>query len=49
MKKQNGNRFALSGNSSFIILPSAFPKTGQGGNRVAVRHGGDQKQMKKYE
>ena len=28
MKKQNGNRFALSGNSSFIILhfPSALPE-----------------------
>jgi hypothetical protein len=31
MKKQGGNRFALAGNSAFILLPSAFPQ----------RHGGD--------
>jgi len=31
MKKQGGKRFVLAGNSTFILLPSAFPQ----------RHGGD--------
>jgi hypothetical protein len=31
MKKQNGYRFTPTGNSSFIILPSSFPRRVAGG------------------